>query len=186
MESEGRETETTQRTTTTGLGDVRLGGSLRLAGGGVKLHRLDGGVEVKLPTADEEESLGTGETDLRIGVAGSYRFWSTTAFGGVGWNRLGDPAWVQLYDVVDLYLGLEGEIAGGKLVLSGWLEGNPEVVDGDGFRSAAGLELRSRGRTRFRGLLRTGLTGAAEDFTLAVGISFGVDTLWSGALGPAR
>jgi hypothetical protein len=159
----------------TGIGDLRLGGFFRVLGGGAKVYRMDTGLEVKTPTADNEQNLGTGEWDYRGTVSGQYRFWSATAFGTLGWNLLGDPSWVELNDVLDLIVGAESEpVLGGRIVLSGWLEGNQEIVDGTGDRSALGLGLRSNGKLRWRVLTTVGLGGAAEDFAFAFGLSMGV------------
>jgi len=169
-----------------GLGDVRLAGSRRLVGGGAKVFRLDLGAQVKIPTADPDEDLGTGEWDAYIGLTSEYRFWSATGFGGFGWNYLGDPEWQTLNDVVEGYIGVESEPLGGRLILSGWVEGNPEVVDGLGSRAALGFGLRSLGKMRWRLLTTLGLTDAAQDLTILFGTSFGVSTPTVGTRGPVR
>ena len=157
-----------------GPGDLRLTLSRRLIGGGAKLFRLDAEVGAKLPTADDEKRLGTGELDGRLGLAAQRRFWSLTAFSGLGWNSLGDPEWIELQDVLDVYLGLESEPLAAGVVISGWLEANEEVVAGTGSRSALGLGIRSTGKIGWRAQLSAGLSDSAEDFSLLVGASFGV------------
>jgi hypothetical protein len=169
-----------------GLGDLRLAASRRVVGGGAKVYRLDAGVEAKAPLADEEEGLGSGEWDARLGLSGEYRFWLARGFAGVGWNHLGDPAWVELQDVPDAYIGAESDPLGGRIILSGWLEGNPEVVEGAGSRAALGVGLRTLGRARWRLSAIVGLTDAARDFMLVVGASFGVTTPTVGTRGPMR
>lgn len=169
-----------------GLGDIRLSVSHNLLGGGTKLYRLDGAVSVKAPTASEEDGLGTGQWDARIGVNTEYRFWSATGFAGAGWSYYGDPSWGELNDVVDGYVGLESEPLGGRVVISGWLEGNPEIVEGVGSRAAVGLGVRTTGRVRWRLLSTFGLTDAAEDFSLLFGASFGVQTPTVGTRGARR
>jgi hypothetical protein len=153
-----------------GIGDLRLAATRSLAGGGVKLFRIDAAAQVKIPTADESEGLGTGEWDLRAGLSSEYRFWSVVAFGGAGWNRLGDPGWVELNDVADAYFGLEGAAFGGRAVVSGWIEGYDETVDGVGATGAVGLELRTN--RRWRGAVTAGLGGGAESYGLLLGYSF--------------
>lgn len=161
---------------TSGPGDLRLTLSRRLAGGGLELFRLDAELGAKLPTADEEKRLGTGELDTRLGITAQRRFWSLTAFGGLGWNSLGDPEWVELNDVVDVFVGIESEPLAQKVIVSGWLEANEEVVAGRGSRSALGLGIRSTGKTGWRAQLSAGLSGSAEDFSVLIGTSFGVST----------
>jgi hypothetical protein len=170
----------------TGVGDLRLAGTRKLVGGGAKVFRLDAGAQVKAPLADEDEGLGTGEWDLRAGVSGEYRFWSVSAFGGVGWNRLGDPAWVDLNDVVDAYFGLEGAAFGERVILAGWIDGHEEVVDDSGEIGAVGLEVRSRGRKCWRGVVTLGLGSAAEDYGVMLGYSFSPGGAGAGYRGMLR
>lgn len=169
-----------------GLGDLRLAASYRLAGGGAKLYRLDLGAAVKVPTADEEEGLGTGETDVRLGVSGEYRFWSLTLFGGLGYNWMGDPAGLELEDVPDVYVGLESLPLGDRVLISGWLEGHPEIEPGTGDYAAVGVGARTLGRVRFELLAAAGLTDASEDFSIALGVSFGLRPPVAGPGGARR
>lgn len=77
-----------------GVGDVYLAFSRRFVGGGAKVFRMDGGVEVKAPIADADEGLGTGEWDTRVGLSSEYRFWSATGFpdwDGATWGTR--PGW---------------------------------------------------------------------------------------------
>ncbi len=154
-----------------GLGDLRLAGAMDLIGGGIKLFRMDANLAFKLPTADAEQGLGTGEWDLRAGLSGEYRFWPVTAYGGVGWNRFGDPEWVELNDVFDAFAGLEGNAFQGKIIVSGWVESCPEVVVERGAETIAGLEFRSLGRYRWRVGFTAGL-GGYDEFGVVLGYSF--------------
>jgi hypothetical protein len=163
-----------------GVGDLRLGVERTLVGGGGRLFRLDAEVGVKVPTADEEEYLGTGEWDYRIGLGSEYQFWTGTLFAGAGWNRLGDPAWTVLEDVLDAYIGMASDPLAGGLVVAGWLEANQEVLAGAGDRTAAGLSVHGGGRLRWRIELTAGLSGSAEDLSAAFGLSLGTDVLGAG------
>jgi hypothetical protein len=157
-----------------GLGDSIVALSARLAGGGVRLYRIDGGVRVKVPTADEREGLGSGEWDWRLGAWGEYRFWSLTGFAGAGWSRVGDTAELEFNDTLDAYAGLESEpLLGGRVLLSSWLEGRDEIVEDTGSRSSLGIGMRTVGRLRFDLELLTGLGGSAQDLSLTLGVSFG-------------
>ncbi|MBD3868394.1 MAG: hypothetical protein IFK94_09740 [Acidobacteria bacterium] len=159
-----------------GVGDVRIGLSRRLAGGGVRLFRFDAELNTKLPTAEEADGLGTGETDVRLGLAGDYKFWSATMFAGAGFNRLGDPWWGELNDVVDLYAGIESDpIAGGRLILSGWVSALQEVVDGAGDLASVGAGLRTTGKYRWYAQVATGVRDASPDTAVLVGLAFGTD-----------
>lgn len=169
-----------------GVGDVYLAFSRRILGGGASVFRMDGGLEVKAPTADADEGLGTGEWDTRIGLTSEYRFWSATGFAGLGWNYLGDPAWVELNNVVDAYAGMESEPLGGRVILSSWLAGNPEVVPGVGSRGILGFGLRTTGSWRFRFQATAGLTDGSEDFSVLLAVSHGLLTPTVGTRGPRR
>jgi hypothetical protein len=178
-------TETLARGRTTGLGDMFVGISKRVAGGGVRLFRLDTNLEVKIPTASEEDYLGTGEWDYRVGLAGEYRFWSATTYGGVGWNLLGDPEWVEFNDVLDALAGIDSDpLLGERLIVSGWVEAWQEAVEGTGHRAALGVGVQSTGRVRWRLQLRAGLTDAAPDLGVLFGVSFGVAPPGPGIRGP--
>ena len=184
---DGSSTVTTvfEESQTSGLGDLYLAVSKRVIGGGVRLFRFDANLEVKVPTADENLNLGTGQWDYRLGLAGDYRFWSTTAYGGVGWNKLGDPVWAEFNDVVDAYVGLESNpIARERLILSGWVEGWQEAIDSIGHRAALGVGLRTTGKVRWRLQLRAGLTDATADVAVLFGLSFGVSPPGPGIRGP--
>jgi hypothetical protein len=168
-----------------GLGDAYLAASKRLLGGGVRLFRMDANLEVKVPTADETQNLGTGEWDYRFGFAGEYRFWAATAYGGLGWNKLGDPPWVDFNDVLDVFVGVDSDpVANGRLILSGWLEGWQEAVESTGHRAALGFGLQTTGRVRFRFQVRTGLTNASPDVGVLFGVSFGISPPGPGLRGP--
>lgn len=80
-----------------GLGDVMAGATYRFGEviGPVNLAFTG---RIKLPTADEDRGLGTGETDF-YGQFDFYRtFESATPFVSVGYRALGDSAVYQLQD----------------------------------------------------------------------------------------
>lgn len=167
-----------------GIGDIRVALSRRLVGGGVRVFRLDAELEVKLPTADEDKGLGTGEADFRLGFWSGYRFWSSTLYARAGWNRLGDPWWGELNDVVDLYLGLESDpVVAERLILAGWVSARQEVVDDTGEAFNIGASLRTTGRFRWYGRVLMGLGDASPGISISIGISMGRHTpgrIWMG------
>jgi hypothetical protein len=157
-----------------GLGDLVVAATRTFAGGGARRFRLDAGVQAKAPVADEQEGLGTGEWDFRLGASTEYRGWSVTMFGGAGWNRLGDPDWIDLNDVFDAYVGLEGDAFGERVTLSGWIDGHEEIVDGDGTAATLGFEARAIGGPRWRVGLTAGLGDGAADYGVLLGYSFSI------------
>lgn len=154
-----------------GLGDVRLELALPLAGGGTALHLVEALIEVKAPTADDEELLGTGAWDYRLGLLGEYRSWSLTSFASLGWSRLGAAPDLELNDVFDASLGLESPPFGERWALAAWLEGNSAVTPASGSRLAAGLGVSTLARVAWRFALTAGLTDAAEDFGFRFGVA---------------
>lgn len=169
-----------------GLGDITLGLSARVLGGGAKIYWLSADAGVKLPTGDADKNLGTGETDFRVGASGEYRFWTVTGFGGAGWTFYGDPEWGPLADGLDAWAGLESLPLADRFVVSGWLSANQEVVAGAGSRATASVGFRTVGRWRWRASFTAGLTEAAEDFRAQVGVSFGVEVPTAGRRGSWR
>ena len=153
-----------------GLGDIRMEVQADLTGGGAKLYHLIGELDVKAPTADEEEKLGTGRWDARIGLVGERRFWSATVFGGAGYNRLGDPQKLELRDVPDAFLGVESE-PWHNLRAAAWIEGQSAILEGLESRTALGLGVRSSGRHPWRLVATMGLTGADEEIGLLFGVA---------------
>lgn len=169
------ESTTITSSTASGLGDVWMSGFFRVLGGGAKVYRMDTGLEVKAPVADETQLLGTGEWDYRFVVSGEYRFWTALTFATVGWNQLGDPEWIDLNNVLDLVIGAESEPLWDRFIVNGWIEGNQETIDGLGNRAAVGVGFRSLGRIRWRVLATAGLSGPAEDFSIGFGLSMGIE-----------
>ena len=54
--------------------------------------------KVKLGTADETECLGTGEDDYYLQGDFSKGFGALSAFGSLGWRKMGDPPGVDFKD----------------------------------------------------------------------------------------
>lgn len=169
--------EVVETRTASGLGDLRLGAALPLAGGGARRHRLEAELELKAPTADERRNLGTGEWDGRLGLFGEYRFWSATLFAGAGYNVLGSPPGLPLRNVPDALLGAESEPLPPGIRLAAWIEGHPEVVAGGGARIALAAGVGGAGRHPWRLVARAGLTRASEDLAVEAGYSLRPGTL---------
>jgi hypothetical protein len=155
------------------LGDLRLGLAARLFGKPAGLYMMDFEVDVKAPTADADEGLGTGEWDGRVGFAGERRFWTATAFAGLGWTRIGDPEWIDFRNPIDAYGGVESEPLGPGILISGWIEGTSEIVPGAGERTALAVGLRGNRKNSWRLSATVGLSDAAEDFGVRLSFTTG-------------
>ena len=91
-------------TTQSGLGDII--GALTYT---IDIEKhdvfLDFTGKIKLPTADEDKGLGTGETDYSIQMDATKMFGSAYVFGGVGRKFVGSPSQFPLDDIWLLNLG---------------------------------------------------------------------------------
>lgn len=88
----------TAPSTASGLGDIMLAGSVNLIESRESRVLVDLTGKVKLGTADEAECLGTGETDYYLQGDFSKGFGSFSAFGSLGWRKMGDPPGVDFKD----------------------------------------------------------------------------------------
>jgi hypothetical protein len=85
-------------TTESGLGDVIASLSYTLYPPRESLPILELTGRIKLPTADEDDGLGTGETDYTLQADLSKRFGPVSGYATLGYRFLGDPSGVDLDD----------------------------------------------------------------------------------------
>ncbi|MCY1391201.1 hypothetical protein D9M71_60370 [compost metagenome] len=88
-----------------GLGDtVASAGYAVLDGsqGGVLVDLIG---KVKVPTADEDKCLGTGETDYSAQVDVAKAFGPVTGFATLGWKKFGDPSDTDFDDPIFAGIG---------------------------------------------------------------------------------
>jgi hypothetical protein len=155
-----------------GFSDVDLYLKYRLPRGGV--HRLAFGALIKAPTADDEEGLGTGETDVEI--FGAYRadLPAVTLVLNAGARYNGDPPVAETENSI-LFGG--GVLMPATPRLTFIIEGSYETErfeggEDDG-RLITGLQLMGRGRRGgFRGALALPLTDGAPDYEIIFGALF--------------
>jgi hypothetical protein len=88
-----------------GIGDVVLSATHRTYYDPARQLGLDLTGRVKLPTADEDEGLGTGETDLGFQADAYKGFGRVTAFAGLGYTLFGSSPAIPLRDVFNVTLG---------------------------------------------------------------------------------
>ncbi|MBW2666409.1 MAG: hypothetical protein JRE13_08980 [Deltaproteobacteria bacterium] len=91
-----------------GIGDVVLAGTYVYYPGRkvsfLPVTEITG--KVKFGTANEDDGLGTGETDYEIKLDLSKRFGRVTPFGAVGYKFIGEPEGVELRNKIFAYGGL--------------------------------------------------------------------------------
>lgn len=91
------------RRTESGIGDLVLSAAYTLVQNSTLLLDLIG--KVKVPTADEDRGLGTGETDYAVQLDAATAIKGVTLFGTLGWKKYGDPAATDYRDPLYASLG---------------------------------------------------------------------------------
>ncbi len=93
-------------TSESGMGDVILrGGRVFIPEGGVGFS-LDGALAVKLPTADKNKGLGTGETDYGAFLSAHQLVAGVKLSLLSGYIKIGEPAGIKYNDVYSYGLGI--------------------------------------------------------------------------------
>jgi len=86
------------RQTESGLGDIVASLSYTFLPERPEVPLIELTGRVKLPTADEDDGLGTGKTDFGLQVDLAKRFGKLSTFATLGYRFLGDPSGVDLDD----------------------------------------------------------------------------------------
>ena len=105
-----------ERRTESGLGDIVASAFYTLMNERESAFGLDLGVKLKLPTADEEKGLGTGEVDYALQADVFKPFGNFTAFGSLGYRFYGDPPGVDLRNVPYYAIGASYRMAPGSTI----------------------------------------------------------------------
>ncbi len=106
--------DATVRRTVEGVGDTVVGVGYALLDGQDSSGLLVDVVgKVKLPTADKDKGLGTGETDYSIQFDVAQIVGAAAIFGTVRWKKYGDPSGRDFRDPLYLSLGAGYRIARG-------------------------------------------------------------------------
>jgi hypothetical protein len=91
--------------TASGLGDVMLAGTVNVIEDRESRVLIDLTGKVKLGTADETDCLGTGENDFYFQGDYTRSFGALSAFGSLGWRKMGDPPGTDFKDPFYFSLG---------------------------------------------------------------------------------
>ena len=156
-----------------GLGDIVLKGRYYAVAQDGLLPFIDLVAGVKLPTADEDKGLGTGEADFTFMAEFARKVEQTPwiVLGELGYTFVGEPSG---YDVDNRWLysiGLAYEVDP-KITLSGYLDGRTAIFDGNDDPLSILLigQYKLRPDLHLDGMVEFGLNDGAPDF----GITFGV------------
>jgi hypothetical protein len=160
-------------TTESGPGDVIVQGEYFFREGGPGRSWISGSLRVKLPTADEDRGLGTGEMDLGPGVSIIRPLGERlTAMGVAQYILRGDPPGGGFRDTLWLSAGLQAKPSPGT-ALNLFFERRESVLPGREAISdlSLGWDQRLSERLTLRTALYAGLSDTAEDWGLSAGLS---------------
>jgi Putative MetA-pathway of phenol degradation len=120
---------------------------------------------VKVPTAGDDLSLGTGQTDYGIGVEWDKQVSSVLLFGDVGYTFIGKAQGLDLRNRTAASIGL-GHRLSDSVTLSGMLDWRRSIVNGNGSRSeiVGVVSYRLSPAVKISPNLFFGLTPASSDF----------------------
>lgn len=104
-------TASTTRRTVEGVGDVVVGYGYNLIDGSQTGWFVDAVGKVKLPTADKDKGLGTGEVDYSVQFDVARVVGAASVFGTVRWKKYGDPPGRDFRDPLYLSLGAGYRVA---------------------------------------------------------------------------
>ncbi|MFC5695236.1 hypothetical protein ACFPU0_06635 [Pseudomonas sp. GCM10022186] len=90
--------------------------------------------KVKLPTADEDNCLGTGKTDFSGQIDLTKAFGVISGFATLGWKKFGDPSDSDFHDPIFASLGLVTRVAPRTSVGAAYDWREKVTSDGDGIR----------------------------------------------------
>jgi hypothetical protein len=153
--------------TVSGLGDVMLAGSVNMVESIESRVLVDLTGKVKLGTADETECLGTGENDYYLQGDISKGFGAFSAFGSLGWRKMGDPPGTDFKD--PLYFTVGGSYRLSQTNSLGFAyDYRQKLLDGRDPLSEATLYLTHRFSATFRvqGYVVSGFSDSSPDFAI--------------------
>lgn len=156
-----------------GLGDIILRGTFTLKRDGPKSFGLGLAGRLKLPTADEDKGLGTGETDEGVGLEFAKEInpdWTLLADGY--FTIIGDPEGMDFYNQLSLDIGFYKTL-GENLGLTVLYEAQSAMVQGNAAPSSVSgsLSYGTPGGVRFSGGLNLGLSEGSPAIGLSAGFS---------------
>ena len=166
-------TSTAANSDQAGLGDILLRGGYTLMREEPDTFDLALAAKLKLPTADEEKGLGTGEADIGAGLEFAKLVspgWTFLADGY--YTIIGEPAGAEFNNQLALDLGFYRELSE-SLGLTVLLEAQTPIVDGnDGPRSLSGTLSHSASEsTQLTAGLLLGLSDGSPDAGVNIGFS---------------
>jgi hypothetical protein len=166
-----------ERRVRSGAGDIWLRGDyFALAGDGRRRPWLSLLGRLKIPTASEDEGLGTGEVDAGAGISYTQPWGEAiTTFLDITRKHVGDPPGTDFQDTTGLVGGISGRLSR-RLTIYLMYDREDSIVPGlsAGESLIGGLTLRSAGGWRLSASALAGLSETRED----VGAMLGLGRSW--------
>ncbi len=160
-----------------GVGDLGVGAKWQFLGESTWCPRQALAPSVKFPTADEDEGLGSGETDYDVTWIASKAV--TDAVGihvNIGYTWIGSPQGEDGDDVVHYGVALDGQIQK-QIQGVGEFSADREAFDGAKtfWAANAGLRWAVTDTLTVDGAIGTGLNEDTPDFTATIGVTWAWD-----------
>jgi len=156
-----------------GLGDIILKGRYYALEQNGVLPFLDLVGSVKIPTADADRGLGTGEPDFTVLGEFAWRLGDSpwTALAELGYTFVGKPEDLDVRNRWLYSLGLAREM-GPKLTVSGYLDGRTAIFEGNENPLSVLLigTYKFRPDLRLDTMLEFGLSDGAPDLAVTLGL----------------
>lgn len=157
--------------TTSGLGDLRLSATYAVPMQGNWGVDLTG--NVKVATADEDKGLGTGANDYGVAIDVFRSLGDTTAFGGLGYTRLGDSDFIDVDSVIGGNLGVSHRAGEGSIGLM-YDYRQPVSEDADDRSEVTGFySVPTSERSKLQVYATKGLTDGSPDWGAGVSLTAG-------------
>lgn len=147
-----------------GLGDLTLGANYTLRtdpSGGLELTL---GGRVKLPTANQDKQLSTGETDFSVAGEVAYAMGNVIPFASVGYRFLGDPESFNLRNGPTASVGSSFVFGKSVLIASYDYARAPSVLAEDSHELFGGLSVPATDRFTVTGYGIAGLSEGSPDY----------------------
>ncbi|MFQ5848695.1 MAG: hypothetical protein ACE5IQ_13625 [Candidatus Methylomirabilales bacterium] len=164
------------RETENGIGDTVFKGRIYLLddpGPASPVPALTPFVKIKVPTADEEKNLGTGETDYGFGLEFDKRLGSFFLFGDVSYTVIGDPPGQDLRNRPAASFGAGAELSK-AISVSGLIDWRRSLVSGtdDPIELVGIVSVRPTRTITVSPYIFVGLTDGSPDEGVGVELSY--------------
>ena len=160
------------RSSETGAGDLLAAGQIWALLGSAKRPWVALLAEVKIPTADEDKGLGTGEVDIRYGARLVQNMGRSSLFVDASYTQMGDPDGIDLENVSRVGVGLAHPL-GERHQLYAFIEDRTHPAPGgdDRVQLLFGdtVRLGATQESRLITTLLVGLSDTAADWGFVIG-----------------